>query len=211
MGLATPSYLHNCLFCIFKLRYWIYIWSLIPKPRSRIPESRFQISRRPTDTLHSSGKSCKSCRKPNRTSSKSWESTNASLQNGEDRPHPGSFQIINRSGDGKDHAIESWWCKESDKAEVEKTRHCEKMESAVNFPYSVLSTSYVRRFFWGIYLNAETKSLHVSSTHLHLCKTQEGSITHSTTYTTDAIPFSTFKLAIFLYCKLTVQCPAAPL
>ena len=83
-------------------------------------------------------------------------------------PHSDSFQIINRSGDGKDHAIASWWCKESDKAEVEKTRHCEKMESAVNFPYSILSTSNVRRFFWGIYLNAETKSLHLSSTHLHL-------------------------------------------
>ena len=83
-------------------------------------------------------------------------------------PHSDSFQIINWSGDGKDHAIASWWCKESDKAEVEKTRHCEKMESAVNFPYSILSTSNVRRFFWGIYLNAETKSLHLSSTHLHL-------------------------------------------
>ena len=54
------------------------------------------------------------------TSSKSSESTNASPQKGKDRPHPGSVQIINRSGHEKDHAIESWWCKESDKAEVEK-------------------------------------------------------------------------------------------
>ena len=108
VGLITPSYLRNCLFYIFKLRYWIYIWSLIPKPW--FPQFPCSISRRPTDTLHSSGKSCKSCRKPNRTSSKSSESTNASLQTRRDRPHPGSFQIINRSGDEKGRAIASRWC-----------------------------------------------------------------------------------------------------
>ena len=118
----------------------------------------------------SSGKGCKSRRKPNRTSGKSSESTNASLQTRRDRLHPGSFQIIKRSGDEKDHAIASWWCKESDKAEVEQTRHCEKIESAVNFPHSILFASYVRRLFWRIYLNAETKSLHLSSTHIHLSK-----------------------------------------
>ena len=151
---------------------------MIPDPQLPIPYSPFDILHSPfslsnsykTDTSHSSRKSCKSCRKPNRTSGKSSDSTNASLQTRRDQLHPGSFQIIKRSGDEKYHAIASWWCKESDKAEVEHTRHCEKTESAVNFPYSILSTSYVRRFFWGIYLNAETKSLHLSSTHLHLPK-----------------------------------------
>ena len=141
----------------------------IPDSPFPIPILPFQFLR-DIDTSHSSGKSCKSCRKPNRTSGKSSESTNASLQTRRDRLHPGSFQIIKRSRDEKDHAIASWWCKQSDNAEVEQTRHCEKIERAVNFPYSILSTSYVRRFLWGIYLNANTKSLHLSSTHLHLCK-----------------------------------------
>ena len=140
-----------------------------PIPHSPFPIRPFQFLR-DIDTSHSSGKSCKSCRKPNRTSGKSSESTNASLQTRRDRLHPGSFQIIKRSGDEKDHAIASWWCKESDKAEVEQTRHCEKIESAVNFSHSILFASYVRRLFWRIYLNAETKSLHLSSTHIHLSK-----------------------------------------
>ena len=54
---------------------------MIPNTQPTISYSRFQISRRPiVDTLHSSGKSCKSYHKPNRTSSKSSESTIASLQ-----------------------------------------------------------------------------------------------------------------------------------
>ena len=80
----------------------------IPDSPFPIPILPFQFLR-DIDTSHSSGKSCKSCRKPNRTSGKSLESTNASLQTRRDRLHPGSFQIIKRSGDEKDHAIASWW------------------------------------------------------------------------------------------------------
>ena len=115
--------------------------------------------------MHSNGKSCKSCRKPNRTSGKSSESTNAALQTRRDRLHPGSFQIIKRSGNKKITRS-----RRDDARSRIRRKSNKQIESAVNFPYSIFSASYVRRFFWGINLNAETKSLHLSSTHLHLSK-----------------------------------------